>query len=146
MIKSPSVLRYLSDVCCLGLRLALAGALILHPVTLTLRLDEPMRANASSFTSQPSAFLLQLSDIRNLVVAMLFVLIAVWLMFGIHTRVMALISAALLVAFHFAVSRCPMVLTPETLHVMIAVFFATPLIFLGGGKFSLLRAGWSRLV
>ena len=146
MIKSPSVARSLSDVCCLGLRLALAGTLLLHPVTLALRLDEPMRANASTFTPRPSVFLLQLSDIRNLVVAMLFVLIGVWIMFGIHTRVMALISAALLVTFHFAVSRNPMMLTPETQQVMIAVLFAIPLIFLGGGKFSLLRAGWSRLI
>ncbi|MBW6417211.1 DoxX family protein [Celeribacter sp. PS-C1] len=140
MSSYQTLTQRLTDVCCLGLRLALAYTLLLHPVTLTLRLSEPMQAYATSFDSRPSVFLLHLSDIRDLIVAMLFVLIGAWLILGIHTRIIALFAAALVGVFHFAVSHEPTMITHEAVHVLIILLFAIPVIVFGGGKLSILRS------
>jgi uncharacterized membrane protein YphA (DoxX/SURF4 family) len=121
----------------------------MHPVSESLGWANGLRAHAGGLAGgvreMPAVFL-QLSDIRNMGVGSLFFLIAIWLTFGIRTRVMAALGAALVLAFHFAVAHEPLRLDQTALLTLFTVIMAMPLIVWGGGRFSLWRGGWGNLL
>lgn len=133
----------------LGGRLSLGVALLLHPVSESLGWTQGLRAQAGGLVgdvSEMSSVFLLLSDMRDMVVGGLFFLIAIWLAFGIRTRVMAALAAALVLAFHFAVAYEPLRLDHTARLTLFTVAMAVPLILWGGGRFSLWRGGWRNLL
>lgn len=149
MHNNPSHLRAQTglptDLFCLATRMFLAGALLVHPASTALQMSQAWRDYVAAEDSAPS-FMFLLDDIRNLVVGALLVLIAVWIAFGLRTRVMALLAAAIAITFHFATAYNPLTVTSETLPMLLTLIAALPLIAIGGGRFSLWRGGWREIL
>ncbi|PTQ67993.1 hypothetical protein [Celeribacter persicus] len=145
MITTSSLSGVAGDVMRLGCRIALGVTLLLHPVCDSLGWANGLHAQAGGFQEVQMVFL-QLSDMRNIVVGSLFFLIAIWVVFGIRTRVMASLATALVLTFHFAVAHEPWRLDHQMVLTLITIAIAVPLICCGGGRFSLWRGGWGNLL
>ncbi|MDQ1848241.1 hypothetical protein Q9299_08065 [Gemmobacter fulvus] len=74
------------------------------------------------------------------------VTIAIWLVFGVRTRVVTLIGLTLYLAAMFLHLRASLVAEVAMAEVLAVVLMALPLILLGGGRFALYRAGWKEVL
>lgn len=74
--------------------------------------------------------------------SVLMVMTSIWLAFGYRTRVMALLGASLYGGMVVLLPGLPEVTSQTLVSVAVVAALALPLIFAGGGRFSLLRAGW----
>lgn len=73
----------------------------------------------------------------------LLVLISVWLILGIRTRMMATFGLVLLAAYTFASSSPLSLRGPEALSLVLLAATAIPLMLYGGGRIALRNGGWS---
>ncbi|WP_425074727.1 hypothetical protein [Sagittula sp. S175] len=74
--------------------------------------------------------------------AALMILTALWMAFGVHTRVMALLGTALFAGMALLLPGLERLTMHSVLSVGLFATLALPLICAGGGRFSLLRGGW----
>ncbi len=70
---------------------------------------------------------------------------AVWLLFGLRSRVVALIGLVMMVGLTLWFDTVGIQTTYGGLHIAASVVLALPLFFLGGGRFALYRRGWADL-
>lgn len=115
----------------LVLRLVLGIALVveaIHQSTIFV-----IRADSGMMPAMPG--------IAFAVLHALMLVAAIWVLFGIRTRIVALIGLACLYADSLIIPLVPGFPERKVLFA-VAILAAVPLIFFGGGRFSLYRAGW----
>ena len=126
----------------LGLRLGLASIILLHPAVDSLSLFKSMEAEAGSVSTLHEVGLFLLHDLKDLTIGGLLFLIAVWIAFGMRTRIMSLLALGL-TTMVYLVGPQTAALAGDGLWVPITTaLIAIPLIGFGGGRFSLWRGGW----
>jgi uncharacterized membrane protein YphA (DoxX/SURF4 family) len=72
----------------------------------------------------------------------LLLLTALWLAFGLRTRVVALVGVALFAGKAILVPGLENVSNAAIGNMLLVCLLAAPLLLSGGGRFSLLRGGW----
>ncbi|MCR8547087.1 hypothetical protein M4578_04560 [Salipiger sp. P9] len=68
--------------------------------------------------------------------------VSIWLLFGVRTRIVALMGLALYIGLEVVNPGLNQASTDTLLNSAFVVLLALPLVIFGGGKFSMLRAGW----
>ncbi|WP_071675136.1 hypothetical protein [Nioella nitratireducens] len=71
---------------------------------------------------------------------------AVWLMFGLRSRVVALLGLVLMIGLLLWFEALGVQTSYGSLQVVASAVLALPLFFLGGGRFALYRRGWADIV
>ena len=100
-----------------------------------LGVDRMANANLTGFG------LLRDSELLSLALRALLATIAVWLLFGIRTRVVALLGAVLLFAAYLLTQGIHQSADARIVLILVAVM-SLPLILRGGGRFAMLTRGW----
>ncbi|SLN39446.1 hypothetical protein ROJ8625_01848 [Roseivivax jejudonensis] len=72
--------------------------------------------------------------------------VAIWLAFGVRTRVVALLGLALYTGHLVALPGFTTVGTDEIVQLAVVAALALPLIVFGGGRYSMVRAGWHNVI
>lgn len=72
--------------------------------------------------------------------------VAIWLVFGVRTRVVTLIGLTLYLAAMYIHIRSSLVVEVALAEVLVVMALALPLILRGGGRFALYRAGWKEVL
>ena len=85
------------------------------------------------------------SDAASLALRALLAMIAIWLAFGIRTRVVALLGATLFLSAHFFTLGFDMG-SDRALVLSIIAAMAAPLVLLGGGRFAMFSKGWREVL
>lgn len=101
---------------------------------------------AGGVAARPVAELTALDASLRLAACALLATVGLWLLFGIRTRVVASLGAALAVALAVAVPEAMLVGTDPLRGALAAMVLALPLVVFGGGRFSSYRGGWRRLL
>ncbi|APZ54303.1 hypothetical protein [Salipiger abyssi] len=76
------------------------------------------------------------------VICALLFTVSIWLLFGVRTRVVALMGLALYLGLEIVHPGLSSADSQVLLSSAIVVLLGLPLIIFGGGKFSVVRAGW----
>jgi uncharacterized membrane protein YphA (DoxX/SURF4 family) len=125
-----------SNIQC-GCRLGL-GMFLFTEAAATL-LSPNLAANAHAGFSQDPSFI-------SIVLHGLLLTISIWLVFGVRTRVVALLGAMLYLAYALYSKSVALVPDDVSVQVLLVAILAAPLVAFGGGQYSLYKKGWQNIL
>lgn len=123
--------RILDNVCLLS-RVLLAAVFAAHAI---LGVDRVAEANLTGLG------LLRDNELLSLALRALLATIAIWLLFGIRTRVVALLGAVLFFSAQLLTQGFHPSADARSVLIIVAII-SLPLILRGGGRFAMLSRGW----
>lgn len=81
-------------------------------------------------------------ELSTAMICALLAAISIWLVFGVRTRVVALLGLALYVGLEVVRPGLHAASYETIMNSTFVVLLGLPLVLFGGGKFSMIRAGW----